>query len=146
MEKNIKKIIAKSRKDLKNLKSFTSKFKSVCKYCGKPPSNYFNSRTLTNFKSPRDFDKYWNSLKKYFKFFQKEGFYKAYHDPSSYIDTFSFRYCQVYKSYQSRPHKNLNHNNNTCITEFFSCHCGRTTWAFNRSIFDSRPDITCRKI
>ena len=147
MQKDIKKIIAKSKKDIKNIKSFTSKFRSVCKFCASPPTNYFNSKSLFNFLSPRDRDIFWNTLfKKNFRYFQSEGFYKAYFEPSSYIDTFSLRYSHRYKSLPTRFHKNLNHNNSTFITEFFSCSCGRTTWAFNRSVFDSRPDITCRKI
>jgi len=143
MKNKFKKLLAT---DIRKVLSIAVKSRTVCKFCLSYPTNYYYSKNAFNYKSPRDTDLFYKNVCKNTTRFHKELLpLDAYFSPSSYKDTYSFRYKLNYKSFAVRQHKNIYHNNHTYLTEYLSCKCGKSYWAFNRSLIDGRPDIVCRK-
>lgn len=127
--------------------SLSSSFmaKARCKFCTKPPSQYFGM-----FKTH-----VWLDASAYRKFTPRNwrwirrmcsSWYKDY-EPRDFEDVFDFTFRFDYKNYRVILHRargalvNPNDNVIDCVT----CECGRTVWAFNQSSTKKRPEIVNRK-
>lgn len=66
-------------------------------------------------------------------------------DPKEFTGTTAFNWYHSSKGYSPTLHAKRGFNFHNNITEFLTCGCGRTGWAFNQKMAATRDDIANRK-
>lgn len=127
--------------------SETFMVRSRCKLCGKLPSMYYY------FKNPILFDDV-NEVKYLFGFIRKyisrmcDDFYLI-ESPSSFIHMSFFGFKLNFKGYNPKLHKTrtpwIRYKQDLEITEFLTCECGKTSWAFSDKTVKLRPEIILKR-
>ena len=127
--------------------SETFMVRSRCNSCGELPSMYYY------FKNPLLFDDP-NEVKLLFTFIRKyisrmcDDFYLI-ESPSSFHHMSFFGFRAAFKGYNPKLHRTrtpwFNYKQELEITEFLTCECGKTSWAFSDKTVKSRPEIVLKK-
>lgn len=117
--------------------------RSRCKFCGEFPSVYYLVRNSVMWHNPRKIQEQsslYNSIVERLcaNYYLKE-------DPKSFTSTNYFAYWVPYKNYRPRLHRTRGSNPVLDTIEFFTCDCGRTTWALSEKAVKNRPEISNRK-
>ena len=127
----------------KILLSSTFPTRTKCKKCLKLPSLYYCVRNPSMSLDPRtQLNNALKSKKKLrrviYSFFMME-------DPSNFVRISSYGHKPFYKGANIRMHKNVGIINNKNYTEYATCECGATSWAYSQKPASSRPEISNRK-
>jgi hypothetical protein len=127
--------------------SETFMVRSRCKSCGELPSMYYY------FKNPVLFDDV-NEVRHIFGFIKKyisrmcDDFYLI-ENPSSFKHMSYFGFRLNFKGYNPKLHKTrtpwVQYKQELEITEFLTCECGKTSWAFSDKTIKLRPEIIFKK-
>lgn len=115
-----------------------------CYTCGSAPTFYYTARKRFAWNNVRNYVNVSGRLRGYLKRMRSE--YYLNDEPSNYRDIQEFSFLLNDKSYLPILHRvrgNPSDRNN--LTEFLSCECGDTTWAFNQKSTLRRSEIKNRK-
>ncbi len=122
--------------------SLTSFIKGVCKFCGTKPNAYYYIHEPYTWLEVRHIMKHHEYIKKtYTKFIFDDYLQK---DPSEFTSTSMLKHTVNYNSFDPKQHKNRGQSVNS-FTEYLSCDCGETRWAFTFYSAKDKPEITNRK-
>ncbi len=123
--------------------SSTFVMRARCRYCKSKPMYYFWSKTRTlyiSFDKPR---KMFENIIKLHKDLYSNYYLVA--DPSNFNKMSDFSYVHPFMKHSVRLHKNKGMQAARDYSEYVSCSCGRTIWAFYENFANTRPDIIHRK-
>jgi hypothetical protein len=114
-----------------------------CKKCAGNPAHYFFIKNALLCRSPRQYIAMFDWVKKYVSRLCEDYYLMT--SPSMYNSISKFSYPLNYKGYKCKLHKNLKTLPNNLYTDFLSCSCGATVWAFSQISAAKRPEIFNRK-
>lgn len=122
--------------------------KNRCKYCSSTPEYYYYTRNSASFQDHEvsQFINMWivsNHKRMCQDFYLTEM-------PKSFNKTGFFAHLVDYKSFNPRFHKNgkddkRSYNPDLTTIDHVSCHCGKTSWAFNATASKGKREVSQRK-
>jgi len=117
--------------------------RSRCKGCGKYPTIYYYARNPVMWNNPR---KILEQFSFYSKFFKRacSDFYLD-DNPSSFTSMHYFEYQVPFKNFNPKLHRTRGAHPVFNYTEFVTCECGGSIWAFTDKSIKSRMEIISRK-
>jgi hypothetical protein len=120
--------------------------RSRCKECSRFPSIYYYVKNPILWYDPAKTKETFAFIKKYVNRMCSD-FYLV-EEPKSFTTTNYFSFSTGFKAYRPKLHKSRNpwdYNPIVEVTEFLTCECGGTTWAFADKTVKHRPEIVLRK-
>lgn len=127
--------------------SETFMVRSRCNSCGELPTIYYYFKNPILFEDIHDTRYLFDFLKKYIHrmcldFYLMES-------PSHFTYMSIFGFTPTSKGYNPKLHRTrtpwIKHKQELEITEFLSCKCGKTSWAFSDKTVKLRPEIILKK-
>lgn len=127
--------------------SETFMVRSRCKSCGELPSMYYYFKNPIFFEDVHEIRYMFDFLKKYINRMCAD-FYLI-ESPTDFVHMSNFCFRLQTKGYNPKIHKThsfLHNYKSICeITEFLTCECGKTSWAFSDKTAKFRPEIILKK-
>ena len=127
--------------------SETFMVRSKCKYCAEQPSIYYYVKNPLLWQDPSRIKEIFAFIKKYVHRMCSDFYLME--DPSSFYHISFFGFKTSFSGYNPKLHKTRTpwafYKQETEITEFLTCECGRTSWAFTDKTAKYRPEIVLRK-
>jgi hypothetical protein len=117
--------------------------RTKCRECGLPPDDYYYVNHALYFSDPRSASKVFDWFKKYIS--NIVGYWYKRHQPRIFHNMKAFTVRWPEQSYKPTLHQHRDVKYDGNITEYLSCPCGRTVWAFNSIMAEHRPEIKNRK-
>lgn len=127
--------------------SETFMVRSRCKSCGELPSSYYYYKNPILFEDVSDVKELFGFIRKYISRLC-DDFYLA-DSPTNFVHMSFFGFKLNFKGYNPKLHRTrtpfIQHKQELEITEFLTCKCGKTSWAFSDKTVRQRPEIILRK-
>jgi hypothetical protein len=119
--------------------------RTICKKCKGNPNYYFYSRNPILWYDPRRVINNLEYIKKNNKRFSPEEYSSALDDFRFSTKLNFYNHPVNYKSYRPKLHRVRGQHPILDITEYLTCECGQTAWAFSDVNVDLRNDIKHKK-
>lgn len=123
--------------------SSTFIMRARCKHCKSLPIHYFYSKQRNYYISTDKPRKLFDNIVKLHKDLCNNYYLVA--DPVNFKKLSDFTFSLPFINYNAKLHKNRGIRATKDYSEYVSCSCGRTIWAFYENYAKSRPDIIHRK-
>ena len=123
--------------------SSTFVIRCKCRYCGEGPDEYYCVNHMAYDLDPRSSQAVYVWFKKYVK--QLIGFWYKKHQPSVFTNMRAFNIRWAEQSYKPTLHQHVGIQPYDTVTEYLSCPCGKSVWAFSQRQGDRRMEIRNRK-
>lgn len=118
--------------------------RTVCKYCGSPPTEYYYVGTPVLYKEARNFVELFAWVQKR----HKKRFCSSYYlmcEPIEFSNINQFSFCPDFNSYNPRLHNKVGVKATRNIKDCLVCECGKTSWVIANKSMLNRPEICNRK-
>ena len=117
--------------------------RTKCRNCGLPPDDYYFINHALYYSDPRSASEVFNWFKKYIT--NVAGYWYKRHQPRLFHSMKTFNVHWPEQSYKPSLHQHKGVQDDDNITEYLSCPCGQTVWAFNSTTAEHRVEIKNRK-
>ena len=127
--------------------SETFMVRSRCKLCGDFPSIYYYVKNPLLWSDPHKVKEIFSFIKKYVHRMCSDFYLME--NPSNFYYVGYFGFKVSFKGYNPKLHHTRTpwsyYKQETEITEFLTCECGRTAWAFSDKTVKFRPEIIFKR-
>jgi len=119
--------------------------KGFCKYCGGKPKHFYYVRNRILFHDQNSIRQLFPALMTFVKSFGQDWF--TWIAPGIQTKQSHIAYTPNQLKYNPRTHSMYSSKteNKSSVSEYLSCDCERTTWAFTQKANDKRPELLNRK-